>query len=714
MRTEVLANGFDPVQFGSSRVNAYINDGYQYVCAQTNYTGDEAILDFTTSAGFALYPQPTDASDIRSLRDTSRSLELQPVGLRTIDRSGNTAGAPSSYALNGANFQLWPVPNGTYPLECRYWKIPALLVADTDVPIIPPMWHWLLWTWAVAQAFRAEDDVQRAQTWDQRFQKGLSDFVASVKFTSDMPTHARSMWNPKPTLGSGPSGSGGGGGGAGSWGVPGHTIANAGTPLSTRPTLNFKGNLLAVDNSAAASTDVDVGPSVVSNSSQSSPQLFLEAFGAKGDGTTDDTAAFTSALTAANAIGAANGFACVVSGTPGKKYSLKQVTPRSYVDLRLYGCSLVIGSGAANTGIFSGNSGTVSHFSLRGGTLVGTGSEGDSQGLIFGGLFQYLVIEDWFISNMARTPMFISDSQYVWVQRNVLTTVCANSGRNAINFVNSSNGSTLPLKHLWADQNYIDNFKNIGINVVTSTTPNRVDTELDAHITNNSVFGSSTTTWCIGIEQGGSSAPPNIAGFDISGNRCVNPNTGSSPGGIVLTNDSSPASNDALCISDGTIHNNRVICNSSSTGSAIVCQASHVAITGNRCAAGASGYPVNIQNHGSAIVHHIQVSGNSGPLSTFGYIGYNTVPDSATFTASGNTRFGPETVAVPASGSAVAAPLRNRTYYVTAATGGCTMTLQDGKAIVIPAAAMGTVIVPAGQTVTPTYTNAPTWVVEGD
>ena len=200
IRSEVLANGFDPVQFGSSRVDQFINDGYQYVCAETNFTGDEATQDFSTIAGIAAYPQPADMSDIRSLRRTDRHHELEVVGLRSIDRAASTTGPPTAYALNGANFQLWPVPDNVYPMECRYWKIPAPLGTtngDNDIPIIPPMWHWLLWTWAVAQAFRAEDDVQRAGAWDTRFNKGLSDFVASVKFTSDMPTRAASMWAPR-------------------------------------------------------------------------------------------------------------------------------------------------------------------------------------------------------------------------------------------------------------------------------------------------------------------------------------------------------------------------------------------------------------------------------------------------------------------------------------------------------------------------------------
>lgn len=84
------------------------------------------------------------------------------------------------------------------------------------------------------------------------------------------------------------------------------------------------------------------------------------------------------------------------------------------------------------------------------------------------------------------------------------------------------------------------------------------------------------------------------------------------------------------------------------------------------------------------------------------------------FACPGVNPAGTRTVAVPATGVAVAADYMDRTFYVTAAAGGCTMAIQGGPSVVIPATALGTVRVPAGQTVTPTFTNAPTWVVEGE
>ncbi|MHB1669091.1 glycosyl hydrolase family 28-related protein [Thiomonas sp.] len=107
-------------------------------------------------------------------------------------------------------------------------------------------------------------------------------------------------------------------------------------------------------------------------------------------------------------------------------------------------------------------------------------------------------------------------------------------------------------------------------------------------------------------------------------------------------------------------------------------------------------------------IRNNDVRGNlSGPLAGVGAdtiveqnVGYNPV--------------GALSIAVPASGTAVAACGYARTFYVTAASGGCTMQLEGGPSILIPASGLGAVRVPAGAAVTPTYTTAPSWVVEGE
>jgi hypothetical protein len=195
MRTEVFACGFDPVLFGASRINMYINDGYLNLVRRVDYYVDENTQDYPTVQGTAMYPLPTDFARVRSVRRTDLGEEMTAVGLRTIDRSFTTAGAPVFYAMDGANIHLFPVPDQAYPLELRYWKLPALLVNDTDVPTIPADYHSLLIFWAVAAAYSAEDDSQTGALWQAKYDKGLSEFSADMKFPNDdAPNQLTDMW----------------------------------------------------------------------------------------------------------------------------------------------------------------------------------------------------------------------------------------------------------------------------------------------------------------------------------------------------------------------------------------------------------------------------------------------------------------------------------------------------------------------------------------
>lgn len=74
---------------------------------------------------------------------------------------------------------------------------------------------------------------------------------------------------------------------------------------------------------------------------------------------------------------------------------------------------------------------------------------------------------------------------------------------------------------------------------------------------------------------------------------------------------------------------------------------------------------------------------------------------------------GPVAVAVPASGTATAALPYDATFYITQATAASSVAVQ-GQTIAIPVGGPTAIRVPAGQTLTPTYTTAPTWVVMGD
>jgi hypothetical protein len=192
-----MNNGFDPTLFGASRVNNYINKAYQLICRRVQYYTDETTQDFNTAAGTVKYALPANFARIRELYDTNRNLAMQYIGLRDLDQAQSSQqGPPIYYALDGANMHLYPTPDGVYPLELRYWLLPPLLVADTDVPTLPADWHDLLWMYSTARCYKAEDDPNMAQSWMDEFNENLAMFAADAKFPdTDYPTVAKSMWD---------------------------------------------------------------------------------------------------------------------------------------------------------------------------------------------------------------------------------------------------------------------------------------------------------------------------------------------------------------------------------------------------------------------------------------------------------------------------------------------------------------------------------------
>jgi hypothetical protein len=200
LRTEVLNHGFDPIIY-SSRINQYINDAQELVCRRVMYYTDEGTSDFNTTAGTSNYALPSNFAKVRSIRDTSRYQEMIAVTLRDIDRSAQLTSAPIFYAFDGVTLHLYPTPDQVYPMELRYWSVPADLVNDTDTPTIPPAYHRMLWYWAVRECYAADDDVATAQYWETQFNTILAEFAADVKFPNDdMPTQASGMWEGGKTL----------------------------------------------------------------------------------------------------------------------------------------------------------------------------------------------------------------------------------------------------------------------------------------------------------------------------------------------------------------------------------------------------------------------------------------------------------------------------------------------------------------------------------
>lgn len=196
LRDEVVAHGPDvgPV-FTLDDITKYLNHGLRRVARRIDFYSEESAQTITTVAGTAFYAWEADFGRLRWIADGENNRTLTEGSLRTLDELPASDGRPTAYALSGTGFLLYPTPDAAYELTARYWALPALMAADSDVPAIPEDYHELLPFYALKRCYEREDDADMAAYWESRFEAGLREMEGDVKFPSaDGPRRIPSAW----------------------------------------------------------------------------------------------------------------------------------------------------------------------------------------------------------------------------------------------------------------------------------------------------------------------------------------------------------------------------------------------------------------------------------------------------------------------------------------------------------------------------------------
>lgn len=163
------------------------------------------------------------------------------------------------------------------------------------------------------------------------------------------------------------------------------------------------------------------------------------AFGAKGDGTTNDAAAVQAAINAASAKAPANG-ACDIWLPSGFEFNLGPITIPSGVRIWANGAAIIPNLSALGTlpliRITSGS--TVNRFELHGGSFIGTGSENQASQVFFisGGATSVkdVIIDGVYVNNWAAGPFGINGATRATVRNCTLLGVGGPNRLNCIGF----------------------------------------------------------------------------------------------------------------------------------------------------------------------------------------------------------------------------------------------------------------------------------------
>lgn len=155
LTTELADRGFD--YLSASRLGRYINVAYHELCDLEEWPFLEA-----SASGAA----PLTISDVRtvlSVYDQAANANLtarERRGLVEDYRDLTTTGPPRFFYLDGTSLSTYPV-GGT--LNARYIKVPPDLAGDTDTPLVPPRFHYVIVDIAARRAYIDSDAYDKAQ-----------------------------------------------------------------------------------------------------------------------------------------------------------------------------------------------------------------------------------------------------------------------------------------------------------------------------------------------------------------------------------------------------------------------------------------------------------------------------------------------------------------------------------------------------------------------
>lgn len=202
IQDEVLAAGFADATY-RPRIKDWINDAQAVIASEVDLRVFQASTTQNTVSGTATYNLPADFRRLRyvytDVGATSDNVPLSPLdGPEDFDQLPGASGAPELYTVKVAQLALWPTPNSVISLIIAYYRNPATLTADADVPELPnPPYHDALVEYATWHAFRREGDPERAQAWQSQFNDSLVRLGAELQHdTYARPARqVRGAWN---------------------------------------------------------------------------------------------------------------------------------------------------------------------------------------------------------------------------------------------------------------------------------------------------------------------------------------------------------------------------------------------------------------------------------------------------------------------------------------------------------------------------------------
>lgn len=145
---------------------------YQLVTADINNSLRIREMEATTTlVEAAEITLPADFLAVRAVyRDVDVRTALQPTSLQALNRTHQTSGTPSEYAIVDGKMILNPSPNGTEDIELRYYAKVADFAADSDENDILARFPDIYVFGVLSYHAALVRDVSAAAIWEAKYQ----------------------------------------------------------------------------------------------------------------------------------------------------------------------------------------------------------------------------------------------------------------------------------------------------------------------------------------------------------------------------------------------------------------------------------------------------------------------------------------------------------------------------------------------------------------
>lgn len=188
-RLRVATKNPSVTELSDAAAGAYINSGYTDLASRYPYHQTRKRCTFDTEVGEEKYQLPTDLTALYRVKNMTHGYKVWKSGDRLVaDRlTDGFRSRPLKYVRYRNYIEFAPTPNAVETIEIWYNAVPAILVADADVLVLPVTWHDGVWMRAKWYYMIDRGDLAQKASADADYKLWLSDKPSEIdEETRDM------------------------------------------------------------------------------------------------------------------------------------------------------------------------------------------------------------------------------------------------------------------------------------------------------------------------------------------------------------------------------------------------------------------------------------------------------------------------------------------------------------------------------------------------